>query len=304
MEQQTTELIQAVQQLSEQLQKLTQSIQQNRPSSQLFDAQILEQAIAFRWEKDDKVGQLVAIPRPQLLSFDTLRNVDRQVQKVKDNTQAFVHGFAANNVLLTGARGTGKSSIVKACLQEFHSFGLRVIELEKQHLNDLPKIVNLVGGRSEKYIIFCDDLAFEEGDTSYAGLKTVLDGSISASADNVLIYATSNRKHMVTEYNRENLEFSADADGEIHPGDSVEQKVSLADRFGLQIHFYSFSQPEYLAAVATWLEKFGWTTTDIDDVKQLAIQYATQKGNRSGRIANQFAKLMSGQRLLQQKNNT
>lgn len=302
MEQFTAELIQTVKQLNDQLQSIAQALNQFSPQT-IVDDQLFEQAIAFRWEKTEDPryrGNLVPIRHPQLSSFNALSNIDLQLNKVKDNTEAFVKGYFANNVLLTGARGTGKSSIVKACLNEFHAQGLRIIELEKKDLNDLPKIVNLIADRPERFIIFCDDLAFEAGDTSYAGLKTVLDGSLSASADNVLIYATSNRKHMVTEYQRDNQEFFASENGEIHPGDSVEQKVSLADRFGLQIHFYSFSQVEYLNTVKLWLVEYGWQEDEIEQVKQQAIQYATQKGNRSGRIANQFAKMLSGQRALQQ----
>ncbi|MBK0065046.1 MULTISPECIES: ATP-binding protein [unclassified Acinetobacter] len=302
LEQLTAELIQTVKQLNDQLQSIAQALRQFGPQA-IVDDQLFEQAIAFRWEKTEDLrykGCLVPIRHPQLSSFNALSNIDLQVNKVKDNTEAFVKGYFANNVLLTGARGTGKSSIVKACLNEFHAKGLRIIELEKKDLNDLPKIVNLIADRPERFIIFCDDLAFEAGDTSYSGLKTVLDGSLSASADNVLIYATSNRKHMVTEYQRDNQEFFASESGEIHPGDSVEQKVSLADRFGLQIHFYSFSQVEYLNTVKLWLVKYGWQHDEIEHVKQQAIQYATQKGNRSGRIANQFAKMLSGQRALQQ----
>lgn len=301
LEQLTVELIQTVQQLNDRLQSIAEALNQYSLQATV-DHRLFEQAIAFRWEKTDDMrhtGQLIATRHPQLSSFNALSNVDQQLSKVKDNTEAFVKGYFANNVLLTGARGTGKSSIVKACLNEFHAQGLRIIELEKKDLNDLPKIVNLIADRPERFIIFCDDLAFEAGDTSYAGLKTVLDGSLSASADNVLIYATSNRKHMVTEYQRDNQEFFATENGEIHPGDSVEQKVSLADRFGLQIHFYSFSQAEYLNIVKQWLHEYGWQDDEIEQVKQQAIQYATQKGNRSGRIANQFAKMLSGQKALQ-----
>lgn len=303
MSQDTTHyaLTQAIQQLTQQLQQLGQLMQPLAHSA--INSDVLAQGIAFRWEHpvQHPTGYFIVIKKPHLSDFDALCNVDRQVEKVKLNTAAFVEGFYANNVLLTGARGTGKSSIVKACLNEFHAQGLRVIELEKQYLNDLPRIVNEIASRAERFIIFCDDLAFEEGDTSYAGLKTVLDGSISTTADNVLIYATSNRKHLVTEKNRDNLEFNQSENGEIRPGDTTEQKVSLADRFGLQLHFYTFSQDEYLAAVQLWLSEFGWTNDDIIAVRQLAIQYATQKGNRSGRVAMQFAKLQAGQRALLQE---
>lgn len=283
--------------LIKEIQKLTQAVE-NLSQPVPINVEILASGIAFRWEKHHQHGQLLPIVQPQLLSFDALCNVDSQIRQVKDNTAAFVKGYYANNVLLTGARGTGKSSIIKACLHEFHHQGLRVIELEKKYLDDLPKIVNALQTRPERFIIFCDDLAFESGDISYAGLKTVLDGSLATGAANTLLYATSNRKHMVTEYTKENLETYADEQGEIHPGDSIEQKVSLADRFGLQLNFYSFSQNEYLATVAYWLTQFGWNAQEIGDVRQHALQFATQKGNRSGRIANQFARMVAGQKLL------
>lgn len=200
---------------------------------------------------------------------------------------------------MTGSRGTGKSSIVKACLSEYHHLGLRVIELEKKYLEDLPKIINLLQDRCERFIIFCDDLAFEAGDTSYATLRTVLDGSLASSSDNTLIYATSNRKHMVAEYNKDNTELNIGENGELRPGDSIEQKISLADRFGLQINFYGFSQQEYLNTVQFWLHEYKWQQHESWETIQLkAIQYATRQGNRSERIANQFAKMLIGQEML------
>ncbi|EKW8747273.1 DUF815 domain-containing protein, partial [Acinetobacter baumannii] len=169
----------------------------------------------------------------------------------------------------------------------------------KKYLEDLPKIINLLQDRTERFIIFCDDLAFEAGDSSYATLKTVLDGSLASSSDNTLIYATSNRKHMVAEYNKDNTELNVGENGELRPGDSIEQKISLADRFGLQINFYGFSQQEYLKTVQYWLNEYKWQQRETWETIQLkAIQYATQQGNRSGRIANQFAKMIVGQEML------
>ncbi len=292
----------SVEQLSNRLDLFTQMFTQLQ-SSVLPNTQVLDQAIAFRWEKTEGLLQasgFIALPQPQLISFDALCNIDLQKIKIKQNTEQFVKGYFANNVLLTGARGTGKSSLIKACLNEFHALGLRIIEVEKKYLNDLPRIVAAISQRSEKFIIFCDDLSFEEGDTSYAGLKTVLDGSLAGPSNNVLIYATSNRKHLMVEKNRDNLEYHQSADGEIHPGDSIEEKVSLADRFGLHVMFYSFSQPEYLTMIHAWLSRFGWSNEDIAQQERLALQWATQKGNRSGRVAMQFAKHMAGQRMLQQ----
>jgi len=173
--------------------------------------------------------------------------------------------------------------------------------VEKKFLNDLPRIVAALSARSEKFIVFCDDLSFEEGDTSYSGLKTVLDGSIAGPSNNLLIYATSNRRHLVTEHNKDNLEFNKSSDGELHPGDTVEEKISLADRFGMHLTFYGFNQQEYLKTVQHWLSRFGWSDEDIQAQEKLAIQWATQKGSRSGRIAMQFAKQVAGQRLAGQE---
>jgi predicted AAA+ superfamily ATPase len=288
--------------LTERLDQLTR-VFSSLTQSVLPDTSVLDQAIAFRWEKTEGLfpsAGFVALCQPQLIDFDALCNVDKQQLKIRQNTEQFVKGYFANNVMLTGARGTGKSSLVKACLNEFHSLGLRVIEVEKKFLNDLPRIVAAINNRPEKFIIFCDDLSFEEGDTSYAGLKTVLDGSIAGPSNNVLIYATSNRRHLVTEHNRDNLEYNKGVNGELHPGDSVEEKISLADRFGLQITFYGFSQQEYLNMVHAWLSRFGWSDDDIKAQENLALQWATQKGNRSGRVAVQFARQVAGLRMVQQ----
>lgn len=296
------DLIQAIAQLSARLDQLTQIFGRLSPGV-LPDTTVLDTAIAFRWEKTEGLLQsagFIPLHHPQLIEFDALCNVDKQQLKIRQNTEQFVKGFFANNVLLTGARGTGKSSLVKACLKEFHTLGLRVIEVEKKFLNDLPRIVAAINHRPEKFIIFCDDLSFEEGDTSYAGLKTVLDGSIAGPSSNVLIYATSNRKHLMVEKNRDNLEYHQSPDGEIHPGDSIEEKVSLADRFGLQITFYGFNQQEYLNLIHAWLSRFGWSDEDIKAQEKLALQWATQKGNRSGRVAMQFAKQVAGQRMVEQ----
>lgn len=293
----------SINQLTEKLQMLTQLFAQLNPSV-VPDTKVLDHAIAFRWEKTEGLLQasgFIALPQPQLIGFEALCNIDKQQFKIKQNTEQFVKGYFANNVLLTGARGTGKSSLIKACLNEFHALGLRIIEVEKKHLNDLPRIVSAINQRPEKFIIFCDDLSFGEGDTSYAGLKTVLDGSLAGPSNNVLIYATSNRKHLMVEKNRDNLEYHQSADGEIHPGDSIEEKVSLADRFGLHVTFYSFNQQEYLTMIHSWLTRFGWCNEDIQQQERLALQWATQKGNRSGRVAMQFAKHVAGQRMLAQE---
>ncbi len=295
-------LLASIAQLTEQVQQLSQVVAGITLNSVVPDNKVLDEAMAFRFEKTDGLFQssaFIPLHNPQLIGFDELCNVDKQLLKIKQNTEQFLKGYFANNVLLTGARGTGKSSLVKACLKAFHADGLKVIEVEKKFLNDLPRIVAALSGRADKFIIFCDDLSFEEGDTSYSGLKTVLDGSIAGPSSNLLIYATSNRRHLITEHNKDNLEFNKTADGELHPGDTVEEKISLADRFGLHLTFYGFNQQEYLKTVQQWLRRFGWSDADIEAHKQLAIQWATQKGSRSGRIAMQFAKQVAGQRLSQ-----
>jgi predicted AAA+ superfamily ATPase len=294
-------VLDSIQQLVERLDHLSQVLHQ--AYSIVPDTEVLGQAIAFRWEKTDGLFQqsaFVPLHHPQLMSFDELCNIEKQQDKIRKNTAAFVQGYFANNVLLTGARGTGKSSIVKACLNEFATHGLKVIEVEKKYLNDLPRIVAAINHRAEKFIIFCDDLSFEEGDISYSGLKSVLDGSIAGPSNNVLIYATSNRRHLVVEKSKDNLGYTQDDAGEIHPNDTVEEKTSLADRFGLHVSFYGFSQQEYLKTIHAWLSRFGWSDADIQAQEKLAIQWATQKGNRSGRAAMQFAKHVAGQRLIEQ----
>lgn len=256
-------------------------------------------ANAYRWQPSNSANplpHLVPVVAPQLIAFNQLRNIDQQVERLYQNTLQFVHGYPANNALMTGARGTGKSSLVRACLDAFHAQGLRLIEVEKQHLDDLPLIIDLVRARPERFIVFCDDLTFEDGDHHYKALKTVLDGSIASSAANVLIYATSNRRHMVTERMADNLEHRKDNQGEIHPSDSLEEKISLSDRFGLRLHFYSFSQDEYLAAVVQWVESFGFSVND--SVRAEALLWATEHGSRSGRIALQFARDYAGRALL------
>ncbi len=259
-------------------------------------------AYAYRWQRSHGIYQepnLIPIKAPQLIAFEQLCNIGHQIERLYQNTLQFLLGYPANNALMTGARGTGKSSLIRACLHAFHEQGLRLIEVEKQHLNDLPLIIELVRNRPERFIVFCDDLSFEEGDHHYKALKTVLDGSISSAAANVLIYATSNRRHLVTEKMTDNLEHRKDNQDEIHPGDSLEEKISLSDRFGLHLHFYSFTQDEYLTAVFKWLESFGFKADD--DVRQQALHWATQHGSRSGRIALQFARDYAGRALLKKE---
>ena len=223
-----------------------------------------------------------------------LKEIDGQKEKIERNTRQFVDGRAANNVLLTGARGTGKSSLIKACLNAYAPQGLRLIEVDKADLTDLPDIVDVVAGRPEKFIVFCDDLSFEDGEPGYKALKSILDGSVAAATPNVLIYATSNRRHLLPEYMRENLSYTHTDDGEIHPGEGVEEKISLSERFGLWVSFYPFSQDEYLAITAQWLASLGVPAAAIEAARPEALVWALERGSRSGRVAYQFARDYAG----------
>jgi hypothetical protein len=252
-------------------------------------------SLAFRYRKRSSGhGQLEPVRHVAPMRLSDLQEIDGQKAKIQRNTLQFVQGFPANNVLLTGARGTGKSSLVKACLHEYATRGLRLIEVDKADLVDLPDIVDLVATRSERFIVFCDDLSFEDGETGYKALKSVLDGSVSAAGDNVLIYATSNRRHLLPEYMKENLSYTHTADGEVHPGEVVEEKISLSERFGLWVSFYPFSQDEYLTIVAQWLSGFGVDASAIGRARPQALVWALERGSRSGRVAYQFARDFAG----------
>ena len=251
-------------------------------------------AVAFRWRRRHGRASLVPVPSPHRIGLADLQDVDDQKSRIDRNTRQFLAGRRANNVLLTGARGTGKSSLIKALLSEYAAQGLRLIEVDKADLVDLPEIVDLVAGRRERFILFCDDLSFEEGEDAYKALKSVLDGSVSAVSDNVLVYATSNRRHLMPEYHDENLQ-TRHVDGEIHPGEAVEEKISLSERFGLWISFYPFSQDEYLDIVAHWLSSFGVPEDAIDGARPEALQWALMRGSRSGRVAWQFIQEVAGQ---------
>ena len=253
-------------------------------------------SVAFRYRKRSSGhGSLEPVMHLGKLSLDDLKEIDEQKDKIRRNTEQFVSGVPANNVLLTGSRGTGKSSLIKACLNAYAARGLRLIEVDKADLTDLPDIVELVFDRAEKFIIYCDDLSFEEGESGYKALKSILDGSIAASTPNVLIYATSNRRHLLPEYMAENLTYTHTDDGEVHPGEVVEEKISLSERFGLWVSFYPFSQDEYLSIVAQWLSSFGVSPADIEAAKPASLVWALERGSRSGRVAFQFARDYAGQ---------
>ena len=256
-------------------------------------------AVALRWRKSSGTfarGYLQVVHGIAPISLADLQHVDRQKAIIAQNTHQFVVGKPANNVLLTGARGTGKSSLIKACLNEFADRGLRLIEVDKEDLADLADIVELVAARPERFIIFCDDLSFDEGEAGYKALKVALDGSIAAQSDNVLIYATSNRRHLLPEYMSDNLSYQHQEDGEIHPGEGVEEKISLSERFGLWVSFYPFRQDDYLHIVAHWLAHFGIVTADIETAnwRAEALQFTLERGSRSGRVAWQFARDWAG----------
>jgi uncharacterized protein len=261
-------------------------------------------ATAFRWRKRAGRGNLQAVSHPHAIRLDDLVAVDEQKRAIDANTRQFVAGLPANNVLLTGSRGTGKSSLVKAMLVKYAAKGLRLIEVDKSDLVDLPDIADEVAGRRERFIVFCDDLTFDAGEPGYKALKVMLDGTIAAPAANMLIYATSNRRHLIPEYFSENLE-TKHIDGEVHPGESVEEKISLSERFGLWISFYPFSQDDYLAAVASWLAAFGVgapkSARDVEARHREALQFALQRGSRSGRVAWQFARGYAGAAALRRR---
>ncbi|MFZ4877262.1 ATP-binding protein [Janthinobacterium sp. Mn2066] len=252
-------------------------------------------SFAFRWRRrQGAVSHLQAVAHVSSIALDDLHNIGTQKAQIEQNTRQFVAGRPANNVLLTGARGTGKSSLIKACLNQFASQGLRLIEVDKADLADLPDIVELVAARPERFIIFCDDLSFEEGEGGYKALKVALDGSIAAQSDNVLIYATSNRRHLMPERMSDNSSYKTDDDGDLHPGETVEEKISLSERFGLWLSFYPFKQDDYLDIVAHWLSSFGCTSEQITEARGDALRWALQRGSRSGRVAWQFARDYAG----------
>lgn len=251
-------------------------------------------AQAFRWRKRHNRGHLEAVRHPHRIRLDDLSQVDAQKKRIEQNTRQFVAGKTANNVLLTGARGTGKSSLIKAVLHKFASKGLRLIEVDKQDLADLPEIVDQITGRPERFIVFCDDLSFEATEPGYKALKSVLDGSIAGMPDNLLIYATSNRRHLMPELMAENLQTTRTENGEIHPGETTEEKVSLSERFGLWLSFYPFDQDAYLAICEHWLAVFGVDRKSAAAARQDALQWALLRGSRSGRVAWQFARDYAG----------
>ncbi|MDB5827178.1 MAG: hypothetical protein JWQ73_1398, partial [Variovorax sp.] len=252
-------------------------------------------SIAWRYRRRSSGhGALEPVRHVGTMPLDALKEIAVQKEKIERNTRQFVEGKPANNVLLTGARGTGKSSLIRACLQAYAPQGLRLIEVDKAELVDLPDIVDVVSGRPEKFIVFSDDLSFDEGEPGYKALKSILDGSISAPTPNVLIYATSNRRHLLPEYMKDNLSYTHTEEGEVHPGEVIEEKISLSERFGLWVSFYPFNQAEYLTIVAQWLSSFDVDAAAIDAARPEALVWALERGSRSGRVAYQFARDYAG----------
>ncbi|ALS66766.1 ATP-binding protein [Pandoraea apista] len=251
-------------------------------------------AMAFRWRKRQGRGFLQPVAHVSEITLDDLQNIERQKGLIEQNTRQFVRGEPANNVLLTGARGTGKSSLIKACLNQYASEGLRLIEVDKDDLVDLGDIVDLISRRPERFVVFCDDLSFEDGESGYKALKVALDGSVAAQSDNVLIYATSNRRHLLPEYMKDNESYRHTEDGEIHPGEVIEEKISLSERFGLWVSFYPFKQDDYLTIVSHWLQHFGVPADQTENARHEALIWALERGSRSGRVAFQFARDWAG----------
>jgi len=252
-------------------------------------------SIAFRYRKRSSGhGVIEPIRQVAAMQLEQLKEIGPQKEKIQRNTEQFVNGQPANNVLLTGARGTGKSSLIRACLHHYAPQGLRLIEVDKADMVDLPDLVEAVCERPEKFIVFCDDLSFDEGDAGYKALKSILDGSLSATTANVLIYVTSNRRHLLPEYMKDNLSYTHTEDGEVHPGEVIEEKISLSERFGLWVSFYPFSQNEYLTIVAQWLSSFGVDAAAIEAAKPESLVWALERGSRSGRVAYQFARDYAG----------
>jgi predicted AAA+ superfamily ATPase len=249
---------------------------------------------AFRYRRRGNARVLEPVRHVAPIRLAQLQEIEPQKERLVRNTEQFVDGRGANNVLLTGARGTGKSSLIKAVLNEFAPRGLRLIEVDKADLVDLPDLIDLVAGRPERFVVYCDDLSFDEGEPGYKALKSVLDGSVAAAGENLLIYATSNRRHLLPEYMKENLSYQHTEDGEVHPGEGVEEKISLSERFGLWISFYPFSQDEYLAIVREWLRAYGAPDAAIAAAQKESLVWALERGSRSGRVAQQFARDYAG----------
>lgn len=260
----------------------------------------LADGVAWRWRTRDGRGSLHAIQRFNPIALTDLQHIEIQREELERNTRQFLAGLPANNALLWGPRGTGKSSLIKALFNAYVSAGLRLIEVDRNDLIALPEIVEAIGERPGRYVIFCDDLSFDEHDSTYRALKTVLDGSVLATPDNIVIYATSNRRHLVPEKQRDNQDSRA-VDGEIHHSEAIEEKISLSERFGLWLSFHPFNQDRYLDIVRHWLGVLGGVDPHAPQAERAALQWALLHGSRSGRAAYQFAKDYAGRAALGQE---
>jgi Predicted ATPase (AAA+ superfamily) len=252
-----------------------------------------DSAVAFRWRKQRGFGYLQTIRRPHTLRLQDLRCIEAQKAEMVRNTRQFLAGLPANNALLWGSRGTGKSSLVKALLNEYAAQGLRLIEVDKHDLIDLFDIIEPLYARPERFVLFCDDLSFDANDASYKALKAALEGSVSAVPENAIIYATSNRRHLLPEFFSEN-EAARNIGGEIHHGEAVEEKISLSERFGLWLSFHPFSQDQYLELVGHWLVALQAPPANPEALRHAALQWALARGSRNGRVAWQFARDWAG----------
>ena len=284
------------------LQKIADTLDRLEPFLPPDNSHIdFDNAHAFRWVKrrHSAFGTLLPIKNPAYVDFKQLKGIDRQISLIQQNTEQFIEGFPANNVLLTGSRGTGKSSIVKAVLANYHPQNLKMVEIDSDDLSDLPELLEILENAPHYFIVFCDDLSFEAGDASYKPLKAMLDGSLSSPANNILLYATSNRRHLLPESMQDNL--NQYETKEIHPQEAIEEKISLSERFGLWLSFYPYSQNEYLAIVKSWINEFDPKIEYNEQVERAALQFSQARGSRSGRVAYQFVKDYIGSYHLQHK---
>lgn len=287
---------QRIQRLLDRVEGILGRVEHIVPSSEINGPE--GSALAWRWRNGRYGGgRFVAVPRRPGIELEALHGIDEQRATLERNTRQFVHGLPCNNALLWGAKGTGKSSLVKALLQRYADQGLRLIEVEAGDLTDLPDIVGPLARRRERFVVFADDLAFNAEDPAYRALKAVLDGSVATAPSNVVIYATSNRRHLMPEFMSENREARA-VDGEIHPGETTEEKISLAERFGIWLSFPPFAEADFLAMAEAWLARLDPELAFDDDARTAARRWARARGSRSGRVARQFALDWAGRQRL------
>jgi uncharacterized protein len=278
--------------------EVLERVQRLLPTTRVIDWRATRAAV---WQQSSWGGELVAHSDVDVIDLDDLLGIEPQKHAIENNTRQFVAGFPANNALLWGARGTGKSSLIHGLLNRYADDGLRLIEVTKASLTALPLIAERVRSEPYRFIVVCDDLSFEADDPSYKVLKSVLEGSVFRSAENTLIYATSNRRHLLPEHMADNLAARHEGD-ELHQSDAVEEKISLSDRFGIWLSFYPFRQDAYLDVVQHWLrrigERYGIVVDLTDEARREALQWALARGARNGRTAQYFARHWIGRRLL------